>query len=81
MNQKIKLGIVLVIILITAIAAIILLRTKNQVEAPVNSNDIELNQSTELDSTTSINQRLDQIDLSDTTEEDIKIIDAELMNL
>lgn len=82
MTQKSKLSIVLILILVIAIVAIFALRNKNKViEEPLSPNEVELNRSAELDSTTSINTRINNIDLNDGTDEDIKAVDEELMKL
>ncbi len=83
MDKKNNTIIIIIAIIILAVVAGISLKNRNQkVEPePMSQSEIDLNQATESDTTVEINQSLDNIDLTDTSDEDLKSVDAELGNL
>lgn len=81
MDKKNNLIIIAVIIII-AIVAIIFLKNNEKMEPEKPSQlDTEINQAVESDNTASINANLDNIDLSDTSDQDLQTVDQELQKL
>lgn len=72
---------IIIIILILAIIAIIVYRKTNLAEQPLSQSEVELNQTLNDDSTASISTSLNNINLDDTSSEDLKEVDKELGNL
>lgn len=70
--------IIIVIIIIVAIVAIVI--KNNKASTMPTQTDIELNQATTLDTTDAIKENLDKIQV-DSTDDELKDIDAELNNL
>jgi len=84
MKQKNNITIAVVVIIILAIIAIIALKSRNpKVEvAPLTQSEIEINKAIDSDTTVSINENLNKIEVNDTTGDDeLKTVDKELLNL
>ncbi len=83
MNNKNNTVIIIIAIIILAIITLITLRARNekQVSAPTTPVEIDLKKAIEADSTADINVSLDNIDLTDTSDDDLKSVDQELENL
>ncbi|ETB63706.1 TPA: hypothetical protein DIC38_03075 [Candidatus Nomurabacteria bacterium] len=71
---------IIVIVLVLIILIIVKNPNKNKEIIP-NETEIELNEAMKNDTTKIINENLNQIDITDTTDEDLKSIDEELNNL
>lgn len=70
---------ILIILAIIAIVAIVVLKKTDT--KFIDQSDSDLEQALEADSTTSINQNLDDISLENTNDQDLMEIDQELQNL
>ncbi|MFA6514841.1 MAG: hypothetical protein WCT42_01080 [Candidatus Paceibacterota bacterium] len=84
MNSKNNTIIAVVVIIILAIVAIVALKSRNQKNevVPLTQSEIELNKAVESDTTVSINENLNSIEVNDTTGNDeLKTVDKELQNL
>lgn len=83
MDKKNNTIIIIIAIIILAVIAGISLRNRSQkIEPePVSQSETDLNQALQSDTTIEINQSLDGIDLTDTSDEDLKSVDEELGNL
>ncbi|MFA5773316.1 MAG: hypothetical protein WC908_01420 [Candidatus Paceibacterota bacterium] len=83
MNKKNNLTIVAVIVIILAVIIIIVLKNGNQkIEPqPLSQSDIELNQAVKSDTTKSITDNINSINVEDTTSVDLVPVDQELQKL
>lgn len=83
MDKKNNTIIIILAIIILAVIAGISLKNRNQKmePEPVSQSETDLNQALESDTTIEINQSLESIDLTDTSDEDLKSVDEELGNL
>jgi hypothetical protein len=84
-NKKSKSLLYMVVAIVVIIVLILLASIKNKKEAPENppltQTDIELNNAVSSDSTAQIQENINKIDVSDTTDQDLQDIDNELKNL
>ena len=72
--------IIAVVVIILAIIAIVAFKNKETPTTVIES-DIPLNQALESDTTESINDRLDNINLDDTTDIDLNSVDTDIQTL
>lgn len=72
---------IIIIIIILAIIAIVVFRKINPVAQPLSQSDIELNQAITSDTTKSITDNINSIDLNDTSDADLISVDEELGKL
>lgn len=85
MEKKNNLIVIFVVIIVIAVIAYIFM-TKNTVNGPTESEtatqtEVEFNEAITSDTTTSINETLNNIDLTDTSSADLQAVDQELQNL
>jgi len=78
-KKKSSLTVIAIIVIILAIIAIVAF--KNKGTPTVSEPDIPLNQAMESDTTKSINDRLDNINLDDTTDIDLNSVDTDIQTL
>jgi|GEM_PF-2983566 len=85
MDKKNNTIIIIISIIVLIIIVVILTKNQNQNKKirtePISQTEIDLNQAIESDTTLEINKSLDNIDLTDTSDEDLKSVDEELGNL
>ena len=82
MNKKNNTIIIIIAIVILVIISLITIKNRNQkMKEPVNQTEIDLNQAVNMDSSSDIKTSLDEIDITDTSEADLNIVDQELQNL
>lgn len=83
MENKNKLTIIALIIIVLIIIVMIIVNKRNTTSdpAPVTQSEIELNNAIENDDINSIKESLDNINIEDTTDADLKIIDEEVEKL
>lgn len=83
MDKKNNTIIIILAIIVLVILALISIKSKNvKLEPePISQTEMDLNQSIEADSSVDINASLDEIDMTDTIEEDLKVVDEEIKNL
>ncbi len=83
-NNKTKSMIIwLVVVIILILIVFIVLKNPNKMKKmpPVSQDIVELNNAIKNDTPEAITENLNQIDMTDTTDEDLKAIDEELKNL
>ena len=85
MEKKNNLIVIFVVIIVIAVIAYIFM-TKNTVNGPTESEtatktEVEFNEAITSDTTTSINEALNNIDLTDTSSTELQTVDQELQNL
>ena len=82
-NKKTTPIIIIIAIIILALIILIIVKNPNKknYEIAPSPTEIELTESMNQDTTSNIKTSLDKIDMTDTTEEDLKAIDEELKNL
>lgn len=83
MDNKNNTIIIIIAVIILAIIALITLQARNDKQEPTPSTQVEidLKKAVEADSTADINASLNNIDLTDTSDDDLKSVDLELENL
>lgn len=83
MNNKNNTIIIIIAVIILAIIALITLKARNEKQepAPQTQTEIDLKKAVEADSTADINASLNNIDLTDTSDVELKSVDQELENL
>jgi len=84
MDKKNNLSIIIIIIVVIALIALIILKnniTKKVKEAPLDQNQIELQNAVKSDKTTDITTSIDNIKIEDTIDTDLNTVDKELENL
>lgn len=83
MNKQNKIIIIILVIVVLAIIAFLTLKNRNTKLTPKSESQIEidLNQAVSADSTTDINNSLNDINLDDTSNTDLQDVDKELNNL
>jgi len=83
MDKKNNTIIIVILVIILVILAFISLKNRNQKVEPIptNQTEVDINKAIESDTTLEISAGLDNIDLTDSTDEDLKSVDEELGNL
>jgi len=83
MDKKNNVIIIIIAIILLAVITLVVLRVRDQrlEPAPMTQTEADLNQAVELDTTMDINESLDNIDLTNTSETDLTGVDKELNNL
>jgi len=83
MDKKNNTIIIIIAIVLLVVLALISINNRNKKiqPEPLSQSEIQISQAIDEDSIVEINKSLDNIDLTNTSEEDLKSIDEELENL